>query len=329
MNYELWDKVGRGVGNLKSLDRLYIRLINFNEGDVSERDWEILARILRHVSHGIKLYIRSGNIAGPEEMRAFARAIQGNPAITRFDTSNGSVRFESTDILCSALASLPYLEYVFLQHLPLDREEVPELGRPESMAELLRVSSLRSIEFRHFCFTDALCQATANALKEGAAITSLAFHGCSFPDGKSEKIASALKRNATLTTFTIWSDSINEAVYDAMTTSLLSNSTLEQLTIFNYGHIEPSGVWVSSLLLALGMNKTLKNLDIFGVDFAGDLCPALQDGLGKNSTLERLELRDVSLAEAGVSYLSFYFAAIKAVQPNKTPKTLYLCNFSP
>jgi hypothetical protein len=91
------------------------------------------------------------------------------------------------------------------------------------MAELLRAPSLRSIEFCHFCFTDALCQATANALKEGAAITSLAFHRCSFPDGKSEKIASALKRNATLTTFSIYSDGVNEAFYDAMAASLLSN----------------------------------------------------------------------------------------------------------
>jgi hypothetical protein len=147
-------------------------------------------------------------------MRDFSRAIQGHPAITSFDTSNGnSFHFESTDILCSALATLPNLEYVYLvEHLTMDGEEVPALGRPESMTELLWAPSLRSTEFYCFCFTTALCEATANALEEGAAIrTSLKFKGCSFPEGGSEKIASALKRNATLTTFEVWSSSINEA----------------------------------------------------------------------------------------------------------------------
>jgi hypothetical protein len=106
-----------------------------------------------------------------------------------------------------------------------------------------------------------------------------------------------------------------------MAASLLSNSTLQKLA---WG-INPSGVWVSSLFLALGTNTTLKNLVVNGFDFAGELCPALQDGLRENSTLERLELRDVTMAKAGVTALSFYFAVIKAVQPNTTLKTLGLC----
>jgi hypothetical protein len=40
-NYELWDKVGQGVGNLKSLEMLYINLNNEegvnNEGDEPNR----------------------------------------------------------------------------------------------------------------------------------------------------------------------------------------------------------------------------------------------------------------------------------------------------
>jgi hypothetical protein len=43
---ELWDKVGRGVGNLKLLETLRIIMKwEINEGDVSNPDWEILARI--------------------------------------------------------------------------------------------------------------------------------------------------------------------------------------------------------------------------------------------------------------------------------------------
>jgi hypothetical protein len=77
-------------------------------------------------------------------MQAFATAIQGgHPAITRFVTCcGGSFRFESTDILCFALTTLPNLEFVSLQHLPMGREEVPELGHPNSVTELLRAPSL-------------------------------------------------------------------------------------------------------------------------------------------------------------------------------------------
>jgi hypothetical protein len=189
------------------------------------------------------------------------------------------------------------------------------------------VPSLRSVAFRSSCFTNALCEATASALKERAAITYLEFHGCSFPEGGCEKIASALKTNATLTTFKIYSNSINEAFYDAMAASLVSNSTLKHIVIANTGRIKPSGVRVSSLFLALGTNATLKNLAVDGFDVAGELCPALQDGLGKNSTLERLELDFVNLTEAGVSAFYFYFAVITGVRPDKTPKTLRLCNY--
>jgi hypothetical protein len=69
-------------------------------------------------------------------MRAFATAIQGHPSVTRFVTIGGGFRFESTDMLCSALTTLPNLEDVTLWHLPLVREEVTELGRPESVTEL-------------------------------------------------------------------------------------------------------------------------------------------------------------------------------------------------
>jgi hypothetical protein len=207
------------------------------------------------------------------------------------------------------------------------REEVPELGHPENATELLRAPSLRSVEFRRFCFTNALNEATANALKGGSAITSLNLDRCSFPEGGSEKILSALKRNVTVTTFSIYSDSVYEAFYDAMAASLSSNSTLQELTIVNTGWIKPSGVWVSSLLLALGRNTTLKNLVVNGLDFAAELCPALHVGLGNNSTLERLDLENANMAEADVTAVSFCFTVIKAVQSNKTLKSLCLCYY--
>jgi hypothetical protein len=103
------------------------------------------------------------------------------------------------------------------------------------------------------------------ALRQGSSITSLNLHECSFPEGGSEIIASALRENATLTTFGISpsNDTINEAFYDAMASSLLSNSTLLELTIsYVGGYCLPTSVCVSSLLLALGMNKTLRKLHV-------------------------------------------------------------------
>jgi hypothetical protein len=114
-----------------------------------------------------------------------------------------------------------------------------------------------------------------------------------------------------------------------MAASLLSNLTLQELAIFNTGHINSSGVRVASLFLALGMNTKPKHLVVTGFDVADEFCPAMQDGLGKNSTLERLDLENVNMAEAGVSIFSFFLGVVKAVQSNKTLKTLYLYYESP
>jgi hypothetical protein len=317
-NYELWDKVGQGVGNLKSFSVLVIYL----HDRLNELDWEILARILPHIQNKITLRIDSGLIQGIEETRTFARAIQEHPAITRIDTA---VSFESTATLSSALTTLPNLESVLLMHRQLRRDErVPAFQSPESMTEFLRAPSLRIVEFRSFCFTGSLSLAAAMALRQGASITSLYLYQCSFSEGGSEQIASALKENATLITFEItpFRNSIHQAFYDAMAASLLSNSTLQELSIRYPGATDPTSVCVSSLLLALGMNKTLRKLHVSGLSsMAESLIPALHEGLGKNSTLEILELIHVAHA----TQPSFHIAAVEALQLNKTLKTLRLC----
>jgi hypothetical protein len=78
-NYELWDKVGQGVGNLRSL-----RVLNIWPNHLDVPDWQPLARILPYIQNKIALNIFAVSIEGTEEMRAFARVIQGHPAITRF-----------------------------------------------------------------------------------------------------------------------------------------------------------------------------------------------------------------------------------------------------
>jgi hypothetical protein len=193
------------------------------------------------------------------------------------------------------------------------------------MTEFLRAPSLRVVEFRNFCFTGSFCQAIAMTLSQGSSVTSLDLYQCSFSEGGSEQIASALKENATLTTFKILPSpdtSIHQAFYDAMATSLLSNSTLQELSIKYLGRASPASVCPSSLLLALGMNKTLKKLHISGLSSAsGSLIPALHEGLGKNSTLEILELMHHGYI---VKKPVFRIAVVEALQLNKTLKTLRL-----
>jgi hypothetical protein len=322
--YELWDKVGQGVGNLKSLCDLKIYLRD------RLPDWEILTRILPHIHNKITLNIAGGYIQEIEDMRAFARAIQGHPAITHF---NAVVSFEDTATLCSALTTLPSLESAVLKHRQLHRDEVPTFQSPESITEFLRAPSLRIVEFRHFCFTGSLSLAIAIALRQGSSITSLVLDECYFPEGGSEQIASALKENATLTTFKISPSpdtSIYQAFYDAMATSLLSNSTLQELSIeYLEGRASPTSACLSSLLLALGMNKMLRKLCLSGLNFmAKSVFPALHEGLGKNSTLEILELiqNDGSYVAQD---LSFHIAAVEALQLNTTLKTLRVCCFTP
>jgi hypothetical protein len=302
-NYEIWDKICRGVGNLEGIKALRIRLYRFAKCDP---DWEIVARILGHVRNNIELVIRGNNTStvdrwGTEDVRGLSRAIYGNPMIQKFEPGI-AFPFESSGVLCSALATLPALDYVCLSH----QEEFTELVlvNPEPLTELLRSPSLRFVVFRRFCFTRALSRAVADALREGSAITTLNILLCSFSEGESAAmIAIALKRNETLKHFWFRNTTFDEAFCDAMAVSLLTNSTLQDMTLVlpDDGN---SSAWLPSVFLALGMNSGLKNLCINGHESNGpdladeQLCAAMVTGLGKNSMLESLHLNNSVLSDA-------------------------------
>jgi hypothetical protein len=177
-----WDKVGQAIGNLRELKTICISPERENDvgTDLLTLDWGELARILSHVRQKVELKFEDTNSWAIEEMQALARAIShGQPAITSLD-SCFNFPYESLDELYSVVATLPTLDLVRIGTTEPRQEDVSILANPESMAELLRAPSLRSVCFHHFHFTRALCQATANALGEGTAITSLEFTECSF-----------------------------------------------------------------------------------------------------------------------------------------------------
>jgi hypothetical protein len=187
---DIWDKIGQAIGNLQSLEKLHISTYDFQSDSSDEDedavaevppvpipDWEMLARILSYVRQRIALIVSSKVSAWhAEESRSFPRAIHGHPTITSFE-GGGMYPYESLETLFSTLATLPALESVSI------RDE-STLAYPESLTELLRVPSLRSVYFEDLDFTPALCQATANALMDGTAITNIGFETCSFPAGE-------------------------------------------------------------------------------------------------------------------------------------------------
>jgi hypothetical protein len=113
---DVWDKVGQAVGNFQSL--MCIQMCSNDEYDSDEDedspilDWDMLARILRHIRQSVKVAINDFHLRTIEEVQPFARAIRGNPTITSF-VDRGMFPYESLDTFYSALATLPALESVW------------------------------------------------------------------------------------------------------------------------------------------------------------------------------------------------------------------------
>jgi hypothetical protein len=137
--------------------------------------------------------------------------------------------YQSLDALYSALATLPALESIALGGPEVMQANEYLLANPESLAELLRVPSLRSVCFSNFYFTRALCQAAANALIEGTAFTNLEFWSCSFSAAEcAEMMANGLGRNTSVKFINVRCNNA-PALFGALAAALPSNSTLQHL----------------------------------------------------------------------------------------------------
>jgi hypothetical protein len=355
-DYEVWDKVGRAVGNLKALQRVCIASHNFGADDegLLILDWEIVARILRHVRQSIIIDITDVLACDAEEPGLFARAIHRHPTITSF-VDGGNFPHESLDALYSALATLPALESVKLSAAP---EDEITLAHPESLAELLRLPTLRSVDFSEFSFTPALCQATANALMEGTAITNLNFRDCSFSaEGCAAILAKGLSRNTSVryllllgrrrdddpdlspvfsalgqnTGIKILSlgtfGSMDESLSTAMKDGLGMNETLENLDLSERLCDENSAMWCRALSF-LRTNKALKSLTVtFDKDATNSCVSTLLSHtaamLQENASLESLFIRRHHTSTIQIKSEE-YFCLITALQHNSTLKSLNL-----
>jgi hypothetical protein len=277
---EVWDKVGQAS----------ISTHNYREGDKDEDGedspspaWDILAHILSHMRQ--KIEVTLDNVYGEdlwdaEESRSFAAAIHGHPTITYFEDSSGIFPYETSDALFSALATLPALESITLSNRAYNRAlnmqgHESDLANPESLGALLRVPSLRSVCFSHFCLTRALCEATANALMEGTAVAKLEFSDCYCSDENVDwsPIFLAVRKNAGLKTLKVDVDgSVAESLCTAMTDGLGLNETLESLELNCVDLTDDNAALWCSAFSFLRTNKALKSLKVHVQRCVTDSC---------------------------------------------------------
>jgi hypothetical protein len=315
---EVWDKLGQAIGQLHGLYRIHICTTNDDDEVLPISYWEILARILTQLRQKIAVNITDIVYWDAEQCRLFAQAIHGHPTITSFEDGE-TFPYASLDSLYSALATLPALESIGLcggrRRTPrLDDEAT--LAHPESLTELLRVPSLRSVAFDYFDFTPALCQATANALMEGTAITKLEFINCLFTaEGGAAMLAHGLSRNTSVSDVKVMS-SLDQTLFDVLATALPSNSTLKRLDL--YWQRESDCAHLSPVLLALGKNTGVKTMLLDGFGSMNEpLYTSMQNVFGMNTTLESLELNRVSVTDDN---LDFWCRALSFLRSNTALK---------
>jgi hypothetical protein len=328
---EVWHKVGQAVGNLQRLKFLRISIRDRDGGSYilgevppilawGERE---LACILSRVQQKVALALDyESDMWTVGEVQALARAIHGFPRFTRFDSSS-NLPYESMDTLYSALATLPALESLYLSAAP-PRDDPSNFGNPESLTELLRVPTLRSVDFSYFRFTPALFQALANAFMEGTAITKLNFIECFFSAGEwAAMMANALSRNTSVISIIAKCNNFR-ALFDALAAALPSNSTLRHLELGQQGSYHPD--FLSPIFSALGQNTGLKSLIVHEFDMIDEsLCTAMKDGLVMNATLERLELKGVLLSDNSDLWCrDSWCMAFSFLRTNKTLKSLMI-----
>jgi hypothetical protein len=320
--YAMWDKAAEGIGNLQELREITIVDSHFedDEGEALVPDWEILACILRRLRRGIMVRMCDGALPlrDTEALPVFARAIYGQAMITGFKTGDG-FPFHCLDILCSALLTLPALEYVSFGQLD---GQGPEEGQSlENMVKLLQSPTLQEVDFEAVVLTNTICQAVAKALKERSEITDLDFLNCSFPEGGGAVIASALKTNTTLKRLRCWAEA-DEVFFEVLAAALLSNSTLKNLSFDCSG----SNSWLLPVFLALQVNNGLTELTIYRLDLIDEkLSTAMKFGLGRNSTLESLIISGIKL---GDNDTSLWREALSFLRTNTVLKALCINFFS-
>jgi hypothetical protein len=171
------------LGNLRALQVLTI-CRDDGEGaymyDPEETDdilfWQALAGALGRVQHNIELRLR-GNRWLDITFTNFAVAMQGVSNIRTFHSCRDVVTWESAAIFLSTLACWPSLENVTLGSFD-SAAKPPPSGELRGLTNLLKLPSLRSVEFNMFRFTSDVSRAMLTAFEEGWFVTNIRLIHC-------------------------------------------------------------------------------------------------------------------------------------------------------
>jgi hypothetical protein len=326
-DYETLRVLGEVVGNLEALQRLTIYLIYGSRNNRTEHEdpevaeslyWQAFAGVLGRVRHPIELRLY-GQFFGDTFLHNFAAAMQGASTIRTFRSGQEVVPWEKSDILMSALASLPSLENVTLESFDYD-EDLPPTGGFPGLTNLLKSPSLRSIEFSGIKFTRHVSWALQAAFEEGSFVNNLRFTDCGcmgddltdklvYEDANNQisstllALVQTLQRNSSVKTLSLVGNDFRGLFCDGISTTLLVNTTLVDLTLLvEWTGQEEGGRWLQSLFIAVRINTSLKSLAVDTFHLTDELvCGALRDMLAQNSVLESLTLHShKSLSDTGV-----------------------------
>jgi hypothetical protein len=304
----LWEKMGEGLANLKSLKRfniLFDQETNVDE-QTSRPDFRTLAIVLQYLWQEFSFSIYDRDISADysrEEVIVLARAIRRHPTIKGFNTGS-DFTVDTLPIILSALVTLPSLD---VATLGLRNLQGLHVEHPEALKELMLSPSLQKVFFSFFTFSGPLCRVLEEALQEGSNIACLSLVHCAFLAGDSANnsgpVARALEQNTTLTSVILYGEFPKE-FYDAFAVVLLINTTLTNLML-QISEDEYQAVFLVPVFLALGMNKALKKLKIqhWSSSAVPTVCLALRDGLEKNSTLEMLHIQSFNVEQFAISLL--------------------------
>jgi hypothetical protein len=325
---EDWEtKLGKALGNLQSLQELYIQYPESYRGvEIEPPDWETFALVLRHVRQKITLHVCIFPTGASEE--ALAAAIFRNDNIQGF-VSAFCYHVPFFDVLLPALATLPALESIRLKCSSLTDRDLqdletlpPALQHAQDMNILLTLSPcLRSISFQFFYFQEPVYQAVVSALETGSSpITRLDLINCKFQNSNDcSPIVQSLEWNSTLKTLGLHVDVCDERLSLALTNVLLHNTTLEDMTVHCSERITSEHYsWLDPFLRALQFNTSLKHVSVQSFSLLDEpACQALRQVLADHSSLECLEMQTRDSISS-----DYYLSIMNVIAKNNTLKTL-------
>jgi hypothetical protein len=317
-DYETLRMLGEVVGNLEALQRLTIYQMYGRRNNRTDHEdpevaeslyWQAFAGVLGRVRHPIELRLDGGFCDDePNYLNNFAVAIQSLPTIRTFHSERHAVQWRFADTFMSTLASLPSLENVTLGSFSYEAQRPPHGDLP-GLTNLLKSSSLRSIEFSGIEFTGYVSWALQAAFEEGSFVNNLRFTDCQCvgddltdeldTEEADNQISSillslvqTLQRNSSVKSLSLVGNEFRGLFCDGISTTLLVNTTLVDLTLLVKGTgQEGGGRWLQSLFIAMRINTSLKSLAVDAFHLADELvCGALRDMLAQNPVLESLTL---------------------------------------